>query len=134
MPPEDPKRNLVRQWLAKADEDLAVAKLVLSETVTYFSSVGFHAQQAAEKYLKALLVDRQVEFPKTHDLDRLIDLVVDVDAVLAASLRCAAVLTPYGVQARYPATFPLLSAEDAAHAVALAEKVRESVVPLLVLE
>jgi HEPN domain-containing protein len=54
-------------WVAIAEEDLAVAKYALRrrEVLTYVAS--FHAQQCAEKYLKAILVAKQMPFPKTHD-------------------------------------------------------------------
>ena len=58
-PPEEVKRDLVRQWLTKAENDLGVARHLAAES-GYFTAVAFHAQQAAEKYLKAFLVEHQV--------------------------------------------------------------------------
>jgi HEPN domain-containing protein len=52
------------------------------------------------QYLKALLVQRQVEFPKTHDIAKLLDRVATVDLATAESLRDADALTPFGVEAR----------------------------------
>lgn len=60
--------RLVRQWLAKADEDMAVAERLFKEEMPFLNAITFHAQQAAEKYLKAYLVHRQIEFPKTHSI------------------------------------------------------------------
>lgn len=54
-PPEEVKRDLVRQWLAKADEDLSAAQALWSLGTAFFSTIGFHCQQAAEKYFKAFL-------------------------------------------------------------------------------
>ncbi len=68
-PLEDVVRRLARDWLAKAATDLAVCDRLLTEGTEFSEAVAFHAQQAAEKSLKALLVARQVEFPKTHDID-----------------------------------------------------------------
>lgn len=67
-PPEEVKGDLVRQWFSKAEEDLNAAKALLSCELSLLSAVGFHSQQAAEKYLKAFLIFRQTEFPKTHDI------------------------------------------------------------------
>ena len=125
-PPEEVKRDLVRQWLAKAEGDLGVARHLATES-TYFAAAAFHAQQAAEKHLKALLVAHQVEFPKTHDLEELLDLIAAVDAALSDSLRDAALLTPYGVEARYPSDAPAPTAAEARRAIAVAEKVREAI-------
>ena len=52
-PPEEVRRDLVRQWLDRAGEDLGVTEHLLGSGVPYLASVAFHAQQAAEKLLKA---------------------------------------------------------------------------------
>lgn len=65
-----PKREAdFRAWFKKAESDLKTAEhiLTLKESCP-FDIVCFHAQQCAEKYLKALLVFRSIDFPKTHDL------------------------------------------------------------------
>lgn len=74
-PPEEVKRQLVQQWLSRAEEDLRVAEHIFNANVPYRFSVAFHAQQAAEKYLKAFLVHHQIKFPKIHDLGKILDLV-----------------------------------------------------------
>lgn len=91
----------------------------------YLEAIGFHAQQAAEKSLKAFLVRYQIEFPKTHDLGELLDLTATVDSSFAGSLREVTILTPYGVGIRYPSDFPEMTRDDAQSAVELARKVRE---------
>jgi HEPN domain-containing protein len=126
-PIEGTKRALIRGWLTKADEDLAVAEYLVSSDRPYFGAVGFHAQQAAEKYLKAFLVYHQVEFPKTHDLDKLLDLAAKVAEPLANALREATMLSVYGVETRYPADLPDLTLLQAQEALDLAAKVRNAV-------
>jgi HEPN domain-containing protein len=54
-PADEVKRDIVRQWLAKAEEDLGAAEILISHKTAYLSAVGFHRQQAAEKFFKALL-------------------------------------------------------------------------------
>jgi HEPN domain-containing protein len=130
-PPDEVKRDFVRQWLAKAEEDYAVAEHLLIQNTPYLGAIGFHAQQAAEKFFKAFLVRHQVEFPKTHDLDKILDLVATVDESLAESLRAAVALNPYGVDIRYPADFPEMTREDAGNAVKLAGEVRKAIKTLL---
>ena len=125
--PDEVMRDLVRRWLAKAEEDFGVAARLLSEQGPYLSAIGFHSQQAAEKFLKAVLVRHQIDFPKTHDIKELLNLVATVDAILAEPLRIAVPLTPYGVDIRYPDDFPALDLDDARTAVSLAATVRESV-------
>jgi HEPN domain-containing protein len=122
-PPERVKRDLVRQWLRKAEADLSAAKVLLAHGGKHYLAAAFHAQQASEKYLKAFLTERQVEFPKTHDLDRLLELVASAEPGLSRSLKGAVDLTRYAVDARYPGDFPEVTAKDARRAVRLAASV-----------
>ena len=121
------KQAMVQEWLKKADEDLAVAEYLVSSDRPYFGAVGFHAQQAAEKYLKAFLVCHQVEFPKTHDLDDLLDLAARSPEPLADSLREVGVLSVYGVETRYPTDLPDLTLPQAKTALDLATRARDAV-------
>jgi HEPN domain-containing protein len=130
-PPEEVRRELVRQWVQKAEQDFALAEHLLSESAGFLPAAGFHWQQACEKFLKALLVSRQVEFPKTHDLDELLDLVASVEAGPAEDLREASGLTPYGVEIRYPGDSPEMGLDEAREASRLAGRVRDTVLSLL---
>jgi len=132
MKPRDAiRRELVARWLVRAEEDLNVARHLLAEQLPYYSAIGFHAQQAAEKYLKAFLVAHQIEFPKTYDLGRLLDIVSGVDAALAEALSGAVQLTDYGVDVRYPGDLPELGVDDAARVVDCAVQVRDAIAPRL---
>jgi HEPN domain-containing protein len=130
-PPEYARTKIVNEWRRKADADLAVAERLLSDETVFSNAVTFHCQQAAEKYVKALLVHWNIEFPKTHVLARLLGLIETRDAALAASLLDAVALTPYGVDLRYPGDRPDASPQEAREAAGLARKVREAVLPLL---
>ena len=89
--------------------------------------IAFHCQQAVEKYLKALLVRHQIEFPKTHDIAKLLDRVATVNANMAESLRDADVLTPFGVEVRYPSEAPELLPGGEAEAIDMARRVKDAV-------
>lgn len=102
-------------WLRHARSDLALASAPAEGGVLLEHRL-FHAQQAAEKALKAVLVVRGVRPPRTHDLSRLLDLVGDAPAELNA----AADLSTYAVVARYPANLGEVDAHEHARAVALA--------------
>ena len=120
-PPEEVKRDLVRQWLAKADEDLETAKFLFSSESFFFAAICFHCQQAAEKYCKAFLTWYQIEFPKTHDLGLLLGLIASTKPSLAASLTEVAGLNPYGVDMRYPGDAPEITREESEAALRLAK-------------
>lgn len=63
--------DLARRFLALADQDIKTFLLLIENDEIADSQIGFHAQQAVEKCLKAVLVLHEVEFRKTHDLDEL---------------------------------------------------------------
>ena len=63
--------------------------------------IGFHAQQAAEKLLKALLMAQNIPYRKTHDLRELIDLIRDHDIQFPESLMEIRTLSPFAVEFRY---------------------------------
>jgi HEPN domain-containing protein len=123
-PPEQVKREFVQQWIEKAEGDWRLSHRLMADPEPYAEGIAFHAQQVAEKYLKAYLTWHQVEFPKTHDIKRLLELVGSCDQVLAEHLSEATELTPYAVEYRYPGEYPLVTAEDAAKVVKAAGHVR----------
>jgi HEPN domain-containing protein len=132
MKPDDRIRGeFVKRWLDKAEEDLGVAAHLLSTNTPYLGATAFHAQQAAEKFLKAALVYYQVEFPKTHDLVELLDLIAQVNRALADSLQNVTTLNACSVEVRYPSDFPELTLQEARDAVKRAEEVGEAVRKLL---
>jgi HEPN domain-containing protein len=99
MPP-DPAE--IQEWLDKARIDLDVAELLLPRDDRLLDTAGFHAQQAAEKALKAFLAHRRKSFQRLHDLVYLVDLCVAEDPFFAAFSRPLGALTPFAVFQRYP--------------------------------
>ena len=69
---DEAHRRLVAGWLAKAEDDLRVARLLIAEENRLYGAGAYHCQQAAEKALKAWLAARNIVFPKTHDLETLL--------------------------------------------------------------
>jgi HEPN domain-containing protein len=96
-PPEQIVRK-VRAWVARADEDLRVARhiLTLPDECPY-RVAAYHAQQCAEKYLKAYLVFCRVDFPFTHNIARLLELCSE-RLGWGESLKDAEELTPSPLQ------------------------------------
>ncbi len=117
----------VQQWIKIAESDFRTAELLLkTEEESPFEAICFHAQQCAEKYLKALLVHHSIDFPKTHDLVMLMNLFppqVEIDLRVEEVLP----LNRYAVEARYPGGWEPITREEAEEAVAIGRKVRESV-------
>lgn len=67
-----------------------------------YDLICFHCQQAAEKYLKALLQELGLKVPKTHHLDQLLDLLLPQDGSLRPLRRGLSSLTKFAVDYRYP--------------------------------
>jgi HEPN domain-containing protein len=114
-------------WLAKAREDLAAADVLLGSGANVMDVVAFHAQQAAEKALKALLVRHQVRFGRSHDVEELLGLAEPCAPGISATLSGAAALTIYAVDARYPGA-GRVSREEAARLFSVARQVVDAVV------
>jgi HEPN domain-containing protein len=73
MRPDDAVLEVVRVWMAKAEGDLENATIVLRAGADGpLDTVAFHAQQCAEKYLKALMCFRGEEVPRIHDVEALL--------------------------------------------------------------
>ncbi len=126
--PEAVRQGFVREWLRKAAGDLAAARHLLLGGDRLGPSAAFHAQQAAEKALKAVLVWHGREVPRTHDLAYLVDLIASEEPELADAVRRSVTLTPYGVEARYPGDLPEPSPTEVRTAVDLAEEIVRAVV------
>jgi HEPN domain-containing protein len=97
------KPDLVRGWVRKAESDLTAMRV--SAQAGASDAACFHAQQAAEKYLKAYLADRDCAVPPTHNLLKLIAHCTRIEASFAGLNDLAELLTPFAVEARYDMDF-----------------------------
>jgi len=114
------------RWLAYARSDLNAARALLRDPDYYPRQVCFLSQQAAEKALKAVFVLLDVEFPFTHDLDRLRDLLPEGWRV-KTEFPDLAELTIWAVEARYPGDLLDVVEGDARHALQTAEAVYQAI-------
>ncbi|MEK7786863.1 MAG: HEPN domain-containing protein, partial [Chloroflexota bacterium] len=115
------KTDLVKGWLLKAESDIANAQMCLAANQA-LDTACFHAQQAAERYLKAYLIANDIDFPFIHNLEKLLELCATNDeSFLSLKFLCQE-LTPYAVGLRYdnefwPSTETTQQALDAALAI-----------------
>ncbi len=110
-------------WVAYAEEDLATAQAALRARKPRLVTACFHSQQCAEKYLKALLLTRTTEFPKTHDLIHLNNLCRAHGILTEFSESLLGALSMHAVISRYPGDEPTL--DDARESVEIAKTVRK---------
>jgi HEPN domain-containing protein len=125
MPKNDPLARIVREWKSKADQDFKTISLLLkSGHAAPLEVICFHAQQGAEKYLKAMVVSHGLEVPKTHDLRRLV-------ALLPSGRRPGQtqeellLLTSYATTFRYPGDQEPVTLIEARSVVRLARSIRQ---------
>jgi HEPN domain-containing protein len=96
---ENEKRHL-NQWIEKAEHDVIAAKLIIEHQPIILDIACFHCQQAVEKYLKAFLVFKKEEFPRTHNLDLLLQSCASHDNIFEKiDLKN---LEDFAVRGRYP--------------------------------
>ena len=118
---DKPIPGSVAHWLRRAKSDLALASVSLPPDVLY-SELCFHAQQAVEKCLKAVLIHYGIEFRKVHDIDYLITLL-PAEATLPQQAEQVAVLTSYAVAFRYPGDYEDVTEEAYQEAMQIARTV-----------
>ena len=123
--PRDEIAAHARRWAAHAADDLRVAQhtLTLTDDCPY-RLVAYHAQQCAEKYLKAYLVLRGIDFPYTHNVARLLELCAE-HCDWAETLKDAEELTPFAITARYPGDDEPVRETEARRAVEIAIRVSQ---------
>jgi HEPN domain-containing protein len=111
-----------RAWVKSAEEDYELARSALQRKKPLTTGVCFHAQQCAEKYMKAMLISRSAEFPKTHDLLLLNNLCSNAGIFLEINPKLLNTLSDYAVRTRYPGAAP--NEEDAREAIQIMKSVR----------
>ena len=116
---------LTEEWVQKAEGDYTVAQQVLQGQNPVNDAICFHAQQCIEKYLKAWLQEADIPFPRTHDLQALLNLIVPVLPVWDAWREDFSKLSEHAVDPRYPGKFA--TAEETAHAMRICNEVRQAV-------
>jgi len=121
MPPERRSAGSAGDWLRYARSDLALCKGGRAEGVLP-GMLCFHAQQAAEKSLKAVLVHHGMEVIQTHNIGLLLDALQEHET-LPAEVQDSAWLTRFAVTTRYPGDERPVSREEHNQAVSSAERV-----------
>ena len=121
----DRKAELVEAWLTKAKDDLENARLLIREEKRLLGIAVYHCQQSAEKSLKAFLTRHDCVFPKTHILEKLLDLCLPLDPAFERFRSPCEHLTPLAYEYRYPGDADEPTSEEAAEAVRMAEEIFE---------
>jgi HEPN domain-containing protein len=111
-----------QDWLARAKGDLALALAPLPEGA-FYEDLCFHAQQAAEKAIKAVYQKHQLAFRHTHDLGELFAGLKEQGFTIPPEVEDAQILAAYASEYRYPSLAEPVTTEEYQEATDLAKKV-----------
>ena len=127
MPPmESELRNVVVEWIAFADDDLKAAELL--GRGGHARQAAYHAQQAAEKFIKAALIRHQVKFEaRSHEIYDLRHSLSQAAPDLASTLEVADFLSRFATARRYPGGGRPVNSKQAEEAVRAAQTIAERV-------
>ena len=120
----------VKEWIDKAEGDIRTAHREFNaEEYPNYDAACFHAQQCIEKLMKALLIDKNVIPPKTHDLIQLSKLLETVYDGWEWSLEKLRFLSRSSAAYRYPGE--LAEREETEEALDICTKLRDKLLNLL---
>ena len=122
----EPVEKEARRWLRFSAEDLDAASRLMTGEATSPRHACWLSQQAAEKALKAALILEGVDYPLTHDLDALRNLLPSKWAVRRTH-NALAELTEWAIESRYPGDWPEPADDDAERSLALARSLYDSI-------
>jgi HEPN domain-containing protein len=104
-------------WLQRARSDLQLGRAALDTKGVLPEDAAFHAQQCVEKALKALLIHREVAFPRTHAIEVLLDLLKAQGINIPEGVDESFELSEYAVQTRYPGEWEPVTQAEARKAI-----------------
>jgi HEPN domain-containing protein len=100
-------KKQVKDWVLLADKDLYAAEIIMKDDYSLTNIVAFHCQQAIEKYLKAYLIEKDVQIIKTHDLIKLNDMTKEIKDLEIDEKKLTVINEVY-IESRYPGELGLL--------------------------
>lgn len=117
------EKQYLKQWLFRANEDIAVIKSLSQNIENYTSTICFHCQQSVEKFLKAFLVFHKINFPKTHDVDFLLQKCSQIKNVVFKNINLKD-LSDFGVDIRYPDDFYIPDIAETKEYIEIAKEIK----------
>jgi HEPN domain-containing protein len=119
----DKSIKLSKLWLKKAENDLITARQTLLLPDGPTDTVCFHSQQVIEKAIKSLLVYHEIIFLKTHDLNKLFEIVRPLLPEIESYKTQITEISSFAVEIRYPGNFSEPTREESLGYFVVAEKI-----------
>ena len=130
---DESTQELVRDWLTRASHDLRSSRVLAALEEPLLDTAIYHCQQAGEKSVKAWLQAKDAPFPKTHDVEDLVERAAGFNPDFGKLAKAASVLTPYASAFRYPGGYdePMPTREEFDEALQYAQAIYDFVLSLL---
>ncbi|MCY7291650.1 MAG: HEPN domain-containing protein [Ferruginibacter sp.] len=116
------------KWFKKAEGDFIIISSVILLDDAPYDLCCFHSQQGSEKYLKAYLISVNKDFPKIHDLFKLLQICITKNESFREIEMACKRLNDFAVTPRYPDDFDELTLKDAQNAYADAKAIKTFVI------
>lgn len=129
----DDRREIIERWIIKAERDYQTARTMLQANPVPTDVVCFHCQQCAEKWIKAFLVFKDLDIPRTHDLQRLHTLCIQCSTLFEQIEDACILLSDYAVEIRYIDDWRDIPFVEAQEALKQAEKIKEFIRRFIIL-
>ena len=115
--------QVIKNWLDKADNDLAFAKTALQEGLEFYPQICFYLHQSVEKYLKAYIIAKGLSLKRIHDLIELVQICLEDNQEFSRYHKAAQILNPFYIGTRYPDSIISVNKSNAEQALQAAEEV-----------
>lgn len=119
----DRNKEIYNDWILSAEEDLLVTETLLKYSPSLVSAIAFHAEQAAEKMIKAYLIKLNIKLIKTHDFDKLLTLIENREEFSANLYELVVVFDKFNVEVRYPDSESIPNKEELLEMIECAKKI-----------
>lgn len=120
------KNELINEWLRRAKSNLERSRLG-NNKIDYilYEDYCYDSQQCVKKSLKALLIFYDIEFPRTHSINVLLNLLETKIENIPVDIADGVILNDYAVETRYPGFYEPVNEEEFKKSLELAEKIFE---------
>ena len=95
----------IEDWLKRSNSNLARAEAGKVSSEVLYEDLCFDIQQAVEKVFKALCIKEGIDFPRTHNIEFLIEKLEKKGVKIPENIKKAKMLTEYAVETRYPGDY-----------------------------
>ncbi len=116
-------QQIIKEWIAKADEDMGFSKAALVDNLEFYLQICFYVHQAIEKYLKAYILANELGFEKIHDLMKLLQICAQKDEEFNNFFETVKLVNPFYIGTRYPDFIIEVNKSQAENALNLTEQI-----------